>query len=180
MEYKINFDKYPLVKNSGDPNIFYKWKLNSLILKMVYPQILSKLVIKYDNDIDKAKEAVKAIGYRAARRIIKEYPIKEYNPKILIRKLTYRHWGTKSVVKGKTKDGELRIIVKKCPLCEGLIPLDIEGLHYCISFSGFLEGAFKTIQELYDKFPRNNFVFDTIESKGSNNPICIHLCRIEG
>jgi len=44
-------EKTEIVTNSGDPKMFYKWKLNSLILRMVYPQIVSNFVIKYNNDI---------------------------------------------------------------------------------------------------------------------------------
>ncbi|MBD3230377.1 MAG: hypothetical protein GF329_19515 [Candidatus Lokiarchaeota archaeon] len=168
-----------IVTESGDPETFIKWKLNSLILRMVYPQVLSNFVIKFRDDISKAKEYVKDVGSRTAKRVLEEFPIKEFRPKILIRKLTYWHWGTKSKVKGKVKNGELDIIIDKCPLCHGLAPLEIEGLHYCTAFSGFLEGAFTVLQEKYDKMPQSTFTFETVESRGSNDPVCIHRCIIE-
>ncbi|MHA1310806.1 MAG: hypothetical protein ACTSQO_07720 [Candidatus Helarchaeota archaeon] len=172
-------EKTEIVTNSGDPKMFYKWKLNSLILRMVYPQIVSNFVIKYNNDISKINKALLDIGKNSARRVISEFPIKEFNTKILIRKITWRHWGTKSIVKGNIKDGELKIIVKKCPLCMGLAPLEIEGLHYCVSFAGFLQGAFEVLQKKYKKLIQNKMTFETIESKGSNDLNCVHLCRIE-
>jgi hypothetical protein len=169
-----------VVSNAGDKEKFHRWRLNSLILQMVYPQVLSNLVIKYQNDIGFAKAHLKDIRRNTGTNVMNEFPIKEFNPKILIRKLTYWHWGTKSQVKGKVKNGELRIIVKKCPLCFGLAPLEVEDIHYCIPFSGFLEGAFKVLQAKYPKMPQSTFIFDTIESRGSSDPLCIHYCKIEG
>ncbi|MHA1268154.1 MAG: hypothetical protein ACTSPY_00080 [Candidatus Helarchaeota archaeon] len=170
-----------IVSNSGDPKTFYKWRLNSLILKMVYPQILSNFVVKFgSSDLNSTKQALRNIGINTAKRVLKEFPIEEYNPKILIRKLTYRHWGTKSKIIGKIKDGEMRIVIKKCALCENLSPLEIEGLHYCISFAGFLEGAFEVLQKKFPKMTRKKFTFDTIASRGSSAPKCVHICKIEG
>ena len=171
---KNRFDNY-----IGDPKLFYKWNLNTLILKMVYPQVFSKFVLKFKDDIKVAKHHLKNIGKNSAIRVIEDFPIKEFNIKILIRKLTYRHWGTKCKILGKIKDGELRIIIKKCPLCEGLEPLEVEGLHYCTSTAGFLEGAIEVLQKKYDNLNQSKFTFDTIESVGSNDPRCIHLCKIE-
>jgi len=167
-----------IVTNSGDPETFYKWKLNSLILRMVYPQVLSNFYGK-TKDVEKTRALVKDIGKRSALRVLDRFPIKEFDIKILIRKLTYKHWGAKSVIKGNVKDGVLRIIIDKCPICQGLEPLEIKGLHYCIPTSGFLEGAFQILQQKYDKLSQMKFTFDTIESKGSNDKKCVHICKIQ-
>ncbi|NVM28190.1 MAG: hypothetical protein HWN65_05055 [Candidatus Helarchaeota archaeon] len=170
-----NFDQDSNIPLRGDVQKFFKMKLNTVFLRMVYPGVITRFLT--ENDFETAKRLMWDLGYRVSRYIFNYFIPKSNKFVKIIEEFGKKIWGTTFKIKfDKTKKSYL-IKPRSCPLCEDLPPFDVEGLHNCFPLEGFLIGYFELLKE-HNLFNYSEISAKTLQSKGTGADSCIYEVKI--
>jgi len=147
---------------------YFKIKMSNLLLRMVYPTVLS-FFITYDKD--NVDLYLGNIVQNTVISLLKLRTPKGNNIKSLLRKLI-KLWGKSYKIKMRK---ELIVIsTKKCPLCKEMPTLDLKGHYYCDIISIFVERFLNELKNHKNpkQFKYTNFRTKTTKSMGSGDDRC--------
>jgi len=155
----------------GDPQEFKKIKISTLLLKIVYPVVLSYF---YRNKgAAEASKHLINIGLKTSTKFARYHTPKSDNIKKVLKEMM-NYWGPKYKIKENKEDSTYTLYTKHCTLCKDMPELDLEGMHYCSPVSGFIEGYLNSLISIKNPsvFPFESFSASVIKSMGSGDPYC--------
>ena len=164
----------------GTPEEFCKMKLSAMLMRLVYPTVLSDFAGHMD--IDQVRDRVFRIGVNSGSQFYEYKKFKGKKLTVIVKKIFKKVWDSKVKLIKEGKGETYFLESKKCPVCGDLPPLDLPELHYCIPVAGFLQGYL-------NKFVNDNDIgiqpgtikCTTIQSRCTHeSKACIHKLIIEG
>ncbi len=174
-EKKETFEQDSNIVLRGDPQKFFEMKLTTIFIRIVYPGVLSTLLVEHG--LETAKNYVRDLGYRVSKYVFNYFRTKSNEFEKIIDELGQKLWGTKFKIQFDKKREIYKISPKSCPLCEDLPPLEIEGLHYCVPLEGFLIGYFELLKK-HNLFYFEEIIAKVIHSKGSGADNCLYEVKL--
>lgn len=169
-------DIYSL-RRSANPEEFLDWKINNLLVGMVYTSLFSRFINKYGSE--KTKVLLRNIGTRTAQLVVDKYKYKGKNFFHIIKYCLGKFWSSKAKVEQIEKNSEYLIIIKDCVFCSSLGGKleNLENIHYCEPTGSFIEEFYNIIankrQLKYSKIK-----VETIASKVTGSENCQYKIRI--
>ncbi len=133
------------MENRGSVKEFANYKLSALLLRMVYPSVLSDFASQMD--LEEVKERLVRVGYNTGKQFFEIYKVKGKKIKGILREIYKNIWDSKLKIKKIDADKYL-LETKNCPICGDLPPLELESLHYCDPIAGFLEAYINELIEI--------------------------------
>ena len=164
----------------GKPEEFAQWKLSAMLLRMVYPTVISDFANYME--VTEIRDRVFRIGRNSGSQFYQIYKIKGKKLVTILKKLNKKIWDSKVRIKKEPNKEIYHLESKKCPVCGDLPPLELEGLHYCLPVAGFLEGYLNELVKDVDLgIEPGTIKCTTIQSVCTHeSKICIHDLIIEG
>ncbi|MBD3229575.1 MAG: hypothetical protein GF329_15445 [Candidatus Lokiarchaeota archaeon] len=172
-----DYEKILSIKKSVDPKEFLDWKINVLLVGMVYTSLFSRFIKKYGNE--KAKILLHNIGARTAQLVKDKYTYKGKKFNRIIKYCLGKFWGSKSELRRLKGDSEYLISIKDCIFCSSLGSKieDLREVHYCEPTSGFIEEIYNQIASEY-KLKIRKIEVKTIASKVMGSKKCQYKIKI--
>ncbi|NHI93804.1 MAG: hypothetical protein EAX96_15055 [Candidatus Lokiarchaeota archaeon] len=164
----------------GTPEEFSKMKLSAMLLRMVYPTVISDFANHME--VNEIRERVFRIGKNSGSQFYEYYKIRGKKLVPIIKRMFKQIWDSKVKVKKEGDDHVYHLISKNCPVCGDLPPLELPELHYCIPVAGFLEGYLNEMAKHKDLgFQPGSIKCTTLQSVCTHeSKTCIHKLIIEG
>ena len=164
----------------GTPQQFTKMKLSAMLLRMVYPTVISDFANHME--IPEIRDRVFRIGKNSGSQFYEFYKIKGKKLVSIVKRIFKKVWDSKVNVKKEDGDDIFLLESKNCPVCGELPPLELPELHYCIPVAGFLEGYLNELVKETDLgIKPGSIKCTTIQSVCTHeSKTCIHKLIIEG
>ena len=163
----------------GSIKEFTKMKLSALLLRMVYPSVLSDFASQMD--LGKVKERLTRIGFNAGKEFFQYYKVKGKKIEKILKEIYKNIWDSKVKIK-KIEEDKWLLESKDCPICGDLPPLELENLHYCEPVGGFVEAYINELIEIRNiGIGTRKIKVRTVQSKcSSDTETCIQELIILG
>ena len=161
------------IANRGSPKEFSNKKINTLIVTMLYPAVLSYC---YKNmKKDEAEHSLKKLGWYLADFLYEVYEGNKSNFQEYLKDFFKFFYFNKIKIE-QISENSYRIYDKKCMLCSDI---EIEGLrfHNCIPYAGTIEKLLYWLAT-DGKIPNYKYNVETIASKSSGDRVCIHEIQV--
>jgi len=172
---KENIDQDSNIIARGDPQTFFRMKLSTIFLRIVYPGVLISFLRDYD--FETAKKHVWNLGYRVSKYIFNYFKPKSNEFQKILDEFGEKLWGTKFKIQIDKKKEAYLISPETCPLCEDMPPLEMKGLHNCFPLEGFLIGYFESLKE-HNLFEFKEMYAKVLQSKGSGADRCLYEVKV--
>ena len=160
---------------SEDVIDYFKIRMTTLLLRIVYPSILGLFISKDTENVDMH---LRNVAETTASSFLKIIVPKGNDPKEIVEKIS-KLWGRKYTI--KRDKNSIIIRTKHCPLCEEMPTLELKGHHYCNIVGIFTEVFLNQIHSYKDpkKFKFSDFKVKTTTSKGSGDDRCEYIITYE-
>ena len=167
------------MEKRGTPQYFANMKLSAMLLRMVYPTVLTDFANHME--LSEVKERLFRIGKRSGEQLFEYFKVKGNKIEKIIKEIFKKIWDSKVKIR-KEEDGDVLFLeTKDCPVCGDLPPLELEDLHYCIPVAGFLEGYLNELAKIRYIGIKGSIKVDTIQSICTQeSESCIHKLVITG
>jgi len=172
---KEDFSQDSNIISRGDPQTFFRMKLSTIFLRIVYPGVLTDFLTEYD--FETAKKHVWDLGYRVSKYVFNYFKTKSNEFEKIMDEIGEKLWGTQFKIQFDKGRSVYLVSPKSCPLCEDMPPLDMKGLHNCFPLEGFLIGYFELLKE-HNLFDYKEVFVKVLQSKGSGADKCLYEVKI--
>ena len=163
----------------GLPEDFLKIKVSTILIKMVYPAILG-IFLQDSKSVEETQKRLSSIGYRTAEVMGEFYTPAGKKVKDLVFNISKDLWGIKPRIIYDKKEKLYRIQTRHCPLCKGLPPMEIEGIHYCYPVPSYIEATLNTLASHRADLPFKRVKCQPSLSMGSGANMCEYIVQVEG
>jgi len=161
----------------GDPQEFLKLEISTLLIRMIYPAVLSHFIGNFS--VEETKKHLFNIGKNSADKMLAHYHPKAKDIKKVIKSIT-KLWSGKFKIKEYKKENVFTLTTKQCPLCYEMPEISIEGLHNCYPLASFIDGYLNG----YALIPNEKLNYKSTKTRitkslGAGDPYCELLIQVE-
>ncbi|NVM54184.1 MAG: hypothetical protein HWN66_10830 [Candidatus Helarchaeota archaeon] len=165
----------------GTPSDLFGKKVRLLVAQMTYPELVGFLV--QHRSLSQAEEDLRDIGRGICTKLMEIWKPKARTVVKLVNQLLKIVWNTKLKYRIADRTADMKplnvqFIDTNCKLCQSEREvIEYQDIRYCSASAGLIEALLnQKAKEGVMKLPYTSVKVETIGSKASGDPFCIHLC----